>query len=119
MSATGIKPTFQSLSTINYLFFETQPRPRSTSSLQPLNRYQPVHRSFVAQISAISEPRSYSEVVASPKWRDAMHSKLQALQANGTWSLTPLPAGKTPIGCRWVYKIKHRSDGSIERCKAR
>ena len=48
-----------------------------------------------------------------------MRSELQALQANGTWSLTPLPAGKTPIGCRWVYKIKHRSDGSIERYKAR
>ena len=30
-----------------------------------------------------------------------------------------LPVGKSPIGCRWVYKIKHRSDGSIERYKAR
>ena len=48
-----------------------------------------------------------------------MLTELQALQENGTWSLTPLPAGKTPIGCRWVYKIKHRSDGSIERYKAR
>jgi hypothetical protein len=37
-----------------------------------------------------------------------MHSELQALKANGTWSLTPLPAGKTPIGCRWVSKIKHK-----------
>lgn len=48
-----------------------------------------------------------------------MHSELQALQANDTWTLTSLPAGKTPIGCRWVYKIKHHSDGSIERYKAR
>ncbi|KAL5741828.1 hypothetical protein ACOSP7_028560 [Xanthoceras sorbifolium] len=38
---------------------------------------------------------------------------------NGTWTLTSLPAGKTLIGCRWVYKVKHRSDGSIERYKAR
>ncbi|RVX07421.1 Retrovirus-related Pol polyprotein from transposon RE1 [Vitis vinifera] len=65
------------------------------------------------------EPRSYSEAAAHPEWQKAMCSELQALQANGTWSLTPLPAGKTPIGCRWVYKIKHRSDGSIERYKAR
>ena len=48
-----------------------------------------------------------------------MRSELQALQANGTWTLTSLPAGKTSIGCRWVYKIKHCSDGSIERYKAR
>jgi hypothetical protein len=48
-----------------------------------------------------------------------MHSELQALKDNGTWSFTPLPAGKTPIGCRWVFKIKHKSDGSIERYKTR
>ena len=48
-----------------------------------------------------------------------MRSELQALQANGTWSLTPFPASKTPIGCHWVYKIKHKSDGSIERYKMR
>ena len=47
-----------------------------------------------------------------------MRSELKALQANGTWTLTSLPAGKTSIGCQWVYKIKHCSDGSIERYKA-
>jgi hypothetical protein len=31
----------------------------------------------------------------------------------------PLPSNKTPIGCKWVFKIKHNSDGSIERHKAR
>ncbi|RVW41759.1 putative mitochondrial protein [Vitis vinifera] len=65
------------------------------------------------------EPRFYSEVAAHLEWQETMHSKLQALQANDTWSLTPLSANKTPIGCRWVYKIKHCSDGSIERYKAR
>ncbi|RVW56241.1 Retrovirus-related Pol polyprotein from transposon RE1 [Vitis vinifera] len=83
------------------------------------HRYKPAYRSFVAQHSAVTEPRSYSEAAAHPEWQKAMRSELQALQANDTWSLTPLSAGKTPIGCRWVYKIKHRSDGSIERYKAR
>ncbi|RVW29287.1 Retrovirus-related Pol polyprotein from transposon TNT 1-94 [Vitis vinifera] len=83
------------------------------------HRYKPAYRSFVAQHSAVTEPRSYSEAAAHPEWQEAMHSELQALQANGTWSLTPLSAGKTPIGYRWVYKIKHRSDGSIEHYKAR
>ncbi|KAI9176477.1 hypothetical protein LWI28_003324 [Acer negundo] len=45
--------------------------------------------------------------------------ELQALQANRIWSLTLFPAGKTLIDCKWVYKVKFRSDGSIERYKAR
>ncbi|KAM7485260.1 hypothetical protein LguiA_001269 [Lonicera macranthoides] len=83
------------------------------------HRYTPAYQSFVSQISSNTEPTSYSEAAAHPEWQAAINSELQALQANGTWSLTPLPAGKTPIGCRWVYKIKRRADGSVERYKAR
>ena len=48
-----------------------------------------------------------------------MSDEIQALEINNTWKLTPLPASKVPIGCKWVYKVKHRADGSIERFKAR
>ena len=48
-----------------------------------------------------------------------MKVELQALQSNNTWRLTPFPPHKTAIGCRWIYKIKYRADGSIERHKAR
>ena len=48
-----------------------------------------------------------------------MSTELQALESNGTWSLTTLPPGKHPVGCKWVYKLKYRADGSLERYKAR
>ena len=48
-----------------------------------------------------------------------MKTELEALQDNRTWDLVPLPAGHSPIGCKWVYKIKYQSDGTIERYKAR
>ena len=83
------------------------------------HRYTPALHYFAAQISSATEPRSYSEAASNPKWQAAMASELKALQENGTWTLVPLPAGKFPIGCRWVFKIKHQSDGSIERYKAR
>ena len=43
---------------------------------------------------------------------------LKALESNGTWTLTTLLAGKCPVGCKWVYHIKYRSDGSLKRYKA-
>jgi hypothetical protein len=38
---------------------------------------------------------------------------------NRTWDLVDLPPKKSVVGCKWVFKIKTQSDGSIERYKAR
>jgi len=48
-----------------------------------------------------------------------MEKEIQALQLNKTRDLAPLPKGKTAISCRWVYKVKHKVDGTIEKHKAR
>lgn len=52
-------------------------------------------------------------------WKEAMQRKIDALKLNNTWELTSLPKGKKAIGCKWIYKIKRRPNGSIERYKAR
>ncbi|MCO5547509.1 hypothetical protein L7F22_000959 [Adiantum nelumboides] len=48
-----------------------------------------------------------------------MDKEIVALDVNQTWELVPLPEGKKAIGCKWVYKVKHNTDGTIERYKAR
>ncbi|GKV41760.1 hypothetical protein SLEP1_g49252 [Rubroshorea leprosula] len=48
-----------------------------------------------------------------------MQDELQALENSRTWDLVDLPAEKSLISCKWVYKIKTRSDGSGKRYKAR
>ncbi|XP_040374694.1 uncharacterized protein LOC112199378 [Rosa chinensis] len=83
------------------------------------HRFSSSHRSFIANITRSVEPNSFAEAIKNPQWQEAMTSEIQALEANNTWSLTPLPPGKEPIGCKWVYKIKYNSDGTIERYKAR
>lgn len=47
-----------------------------------------------------------------------MPIELKAMETNRTWSVVSLPKGKHSIGCKWVYKVKHKADGSIERFKA-
>src|ERR1044072_889199 len=48
-----------------------------------------------------------------------MQAEIDALNRNDTWSMQSLPPGKKALGCKWVYRIKHNSDGTIERFKAR
>jgi len=66
-----------------------------------------------------TEPTSYYQAVQHPSWQAAMDQELQALQQTHTWDVVPLPPGKKPIASKWVYKVKYRADGSIERFKAR
>ena len=47
-----------------------------------------------------------------------MKEELDALSKNHTWDLVTLPPCKSVVGCQWIYKIKTRSDGFIERYKA-
>ena len=48
-----------------------------------------------------------------------MKEELDTLSKNHTWDLVTLPPRKSVVGCKWIYKIRTRSDGSIERYKAR
>lgn len=45
--------------------------------------------------------------------------EVDALESNDTWELTSLPPNKKGIGCKWVFKVKLKADGSLERLKAR
>ncbi|XP_018623538.1 uncharacterized mitochondrial protein AtMg00820-like [Nicotiana tomentosiformis] len=48
-----------------------------------------------------------------------MDLELHALIDNNTWELVDLPADKTPIGCKWIFKVKYKADRTMEKYKAR
>ncbi|KAM1307545.1 hypothetical protein ACFX2H_009786 [Malus domestica] len=77
------------------------------------------HKTFTTTLTLLKEPTSFQQVVQDPKWREAMQHEIIALQANHTWNLMPLPPHKRLIGCKWVYKVKLKPDGSLERYNAR
>ena len=49
----------------------------------------------------------------------AMDKEIVDLELTNTWTLTTLPPGKVPTSCKWIYRTKYKSDGSIDRHKAR
>ena len=70
-------------------------------------------------LTTLYEPHSCREASINPLWQATMTEELDALSRNRTWDLVDLPPEKFVVGCKWVFKIKTRSDGSIERYKAR
>ncbi|CAL9027038.1 unnamed protein product [Prunus brigantina] len=94
-------------------------------SKYPINHYVSTHRlsksyaSYLCQLSSVHVPTKLQDALSNPKWVDAMQVEMEALNKNATWELVPLPKGKKAVGCRWVFTLKHKADGSIDRYKAR
>eukprot|EP00253_Pinus_taeda_P025809 PITA_25809 len=78
-----------------------------------------VNFALMANIHSIFEPQTYSEAKGTPEWEQAMDAEFQSLQKNHTWTLFDLPEGKKPISCKWVYKVKYKANGTLDKYKAR
>ncbi|KAE8681852.1 hypothetical protein F3Y22_tig00111303pilonHSYRG00095 [Hibiscus syriacus] len=87
---------------------------RSTRIRRPNPKY-----ANAAIIEEATEPETFEEASKSSEWMTAMKEEIDALQQNQTWDIVPKIKDVKPISCKWVYKIKRRPYGSIERYKAR
>lgn len=84
-----------------------------------LENYNNDYIASLHNVFLVKEPQSFEEAMKYEGWKKAMKEELDALEKNGTWEITELPKGKRAIDCKWVYKIKYRPYGSIERLKGR
>ncbi|KAL4355240.1 hypothetical protein GQ457_06G015480 [Hibiscus cannabinus] len=97
----------------------------SSSCLYPIENHVSAFRlssdytAFISNISSSPEPVFYHQAVRFSEWRDAMQDELRAMDSLNTWSVVSLPDGKKAIDCKWVYRIKRKADGSVDRYKAR
>lgn len=66
-----------------------------------------------------SEPSSFEEAVGLQVWKDAMMEEYQSIMKNDVWDIVPKPKKKSVVTSKWIYKIKHATDGSINKFNAR
>ena len=67
----------------------------------------------------ITEPSNSHEASKSCEWKEAMKEQYGSIIKNNTWDLVKLPHHKQPIGCRWIFKLKFKTDGSIDKYNER
>ena len=69
-----------------------------------------------------SEPKTINEARSRsdwPSWQAAMEKEMSTLERTMTWTSVPRPKGRNVVGSKWVFRIKRKSDGSVEKYKAR
>jgi hypothetical protein len=75
---------------------------------------------FVGNVE--EHPNTYSEAMVlrdAAFWREAVNDEMESILSNNTWVLVDLPPSSNTIGCKWVFRRKYRTDGTIQTFKVR
>ena len=81
-----------------------------------------ISEACMASTSRIQEPTSYQEAMSLPEaklWLKAMKAEIESLKVNKTWKLVALPPRRRAIRSKWVFKVKYKPSGQIDKYKAR
>lgn len=76
-------------------------------------------RVFTANLDNTEIPKNSRDALKILEWREAVMEEIRALEKNETWDMVKLPKCKRPVGCKWVFNVKYKTDGTIESYKAR
>ncbi|KAL1436923.1 hypothetical protein MTO96_049220 [Rhipicephalus appendiculatus] len=76
----------------------------------------------IAKRTNQTDPETLHEALSAPdkeKWKAALQSELDSLQASKTWELVPRPKDRKVVKCKWVFRKKYDENGHLQRYKAR
>ncbi|KAM5580161.1 hypothetical protein ABKV19_009748 [Rosa sericea] len=127
-------PPINPSSSIPYLPSRPQPNPvpiQPSASTVPsshsmitrgkdgIRKPNPKYALHASLLNDVVEPTGFKQAVKHAHWRQAMFEEYAALQKSGTWDLVSYKPSMNVLPNKWIFKIKKRADGSIERYKAR
>lgn len=85
------------------------------------NICKPIQKlTFTTQLTRdITEPTTLAQATRDPRWCSVMVEEYSALISNGTWTLVPPACVSNMVGCKWIFRLKRHTDGTVARYKAR
>jgi hypothetical protein len=91
------------------------PPERSFRQSRPPDRFR--YMALMTELIDV-EPSTYEQAAQHGVWQEAMMEEYASIMKNDVWEVVPRPEGKWVVGSRWIYKVKHVVDGSVEKYKA-
>ena len=101
---------------------ETNNFPQRTHTMTIRSMYQifkpkQLHTVSKYPLSSTIEPTNVSQAISQPHWREVMSNELTALMKHRTWDIVLPPSNCKPVGCKWVFWVKRKADGLVDRFK--
>ena len=78
----------------------------------------PQFKAFTTNFDSTTIPKNIHIALECPKWKTAVNEEMRALEMNKTWELYALPKGHKTMGCKWVFTLKCKAYGTLDRHKA-
>ncbi|KAL0560174.1 hypothetical protein IC582_000571 [Cucumis melo] len=79
----------------------------------------PQFRAFTVSLDSTIIPKDIYTALECPEWNNAVMEEMKALEKNRTWEIFALSKGHKTIGCKWVFSLKYKADGTLDRHKAK
>ena len=79
------------------------------SNFVSFKRLSPSYGVFASMLTDIQILKNVQEALAQSNWKRAVIKESPSSGKNKTWDYVRLPAGKTLVGCKWVFIVKHNA----------
>ncbi|WZZ88611.1 hypothetical protein YC2023_117190 [Brassica napus] len=101
------------------VYYNAQAVEHPTQAVCSFAQYPEEHCAFMVNLDKNYIPKSYEEAMLDKEWKESVRAEAGAMVKNDTWYESELPKGKKAVSSRWIFTIKYKADGQIERKKSR
>ncbi|KAA0068069.1 reverse transcriptase [Cucumis melo var. makuwa] len=70
---------------------------------------------FTTSLDTAIIPKNINEAMRSPEWKMVVMEEMEALEKNKAWDLCTLPKGHKTVGCKWMFALKYKANGTLNR----